>query len=183
MQVRCLDQPKVRGDDVAGVKQDDVSRNQALGGNKARAPIPAYPRRTGPEHPKCFDGANCLDFGDEPDNGIERQHPDDRAAFLPFSKVEREPSGDDEQRDDETLKLMNEYGKCTGSLPLSDCIRPVMPQPPGRLFLGKSGDDRDFKRGQHIADHPPVRGVKQTFGYLGDRHGRYSGLARYADTG
>ena len=170
LQVRCLDQPEIRGDDVAGVEQDDVSRNQALGGNKTRAPIPAYPGRTGPEHPKGFDGANSLNFGYEPDKGIERQHTDDRAAFLPFSEVECEPGGDDEQRDDEALELMNENGKCTGSLPRANCVRPVVPQPPARLLFGKSGDDRNVERGQHVARGPPVRGVKQTFGYLGDRH-------------
>jgi hypothetical protein len=37
-------------------------------------------------------------------------------------------------------------------------------------MFGKTGDDGDFKRSEYVGSKPPVWGVRQTFGCLGDRH-------------
>ena len=170
VQVRCLHEPKVCRDNIPGVEQDDVSRYQALGWNETRASVPTHPSRTGPEHPQCLNGPHGLNFGYEPDQSIERQHADNRAAFLPFSEIECQSCGNGEQSDDEALKLMNKNGKRTDFLPPADCIRPIMLQPLARLILGKTGDDGDFKRGEHVDSRPPMGRVKRTFGCLRGRH-------------
>ena len=139
VEVRCLGKPHIGGNHIARVEQDDVARHQALGGNQARAPVPAYPRRTGPERLQCLDGPHGLDFGDEPDHGIEREHADDRAALLPFTEVECEPSSDGEQPDHKALKLMDQDGESRRLFAARDGIRSVELQPPARLFFGKSG--------------------------------------------
>jgi hypothetical protein len=68
---------------------------------------------------------------------------------------------------------MDENGKYPGPLPPADGIWSVMLQPPTRLELGKTGDNRDVKRGKHISSGPTVRTIKNNFGcrgLLGDCH-------------
>ena len=43
-------------------------------------------------------------------------------------------------------------------------------QPPARLMLGKSGDDRDFKSGEHISSRAAVGGAEEAVGCSRNRH-------------
>jgi hypothetical protein len=38
-------------------------------------------------------------------------------------------------------------------------------------MLGKTSDDGDFERSEHVSSNMPVRRIKKTFGCLGDHHG------------
>ena len=75
-----------------------------------RVPASEHPGRTASERSDGLDRSNGLDFGDEADRGIEDQDANDCAAFLPFPKVERYRGSNSQQRNHETLKLMNKDG-------------------------------------------------------------------------
>ena len=55
---------------------------------------------------------------------------------------------------------MDKDGKHTDPLPPADRIRSIVLQPPARLMLGKTGDDGDFKRSEHVSSRT-ARGENQ----------------------
>ena len=79
--------------------------------NGACAPAAAHPSRTGAERSQRLYRAHGLHFCYKANQGIEREHTDDCAAFLPLSEIECEPCRRGEQSNYKTSKLMDNDGK------------------------------------------------------------------------
>jgi hypothetical protein len=89
LELRCLDQTQVRSDHVAAVHQDDVSRNEFLGGNLLGLSLTADFRADAAQLLQSLHRARGLEFGHETDGGVDEDHHGNSHSFHPFAKGER----------------------------------------------------------------------------------------------
>ena len=182
-QVLRLDEPKVRGNLVAGLKQHDVARDELFGGKHASLPA-AHRPGFGREHV-----ANRIQrllgpaFLDESEQSVENDHGKDDRRIDPQAQHQLGEPGGEKNVDKDIVELGEKPHERAPLLALRQAVRPIFLQP--RASLG--GVQAFFPVGcQPLHDligwHPmPGRAFTRRLGVCRCAHRRPPLLAVYVE--
>ena len=108
LQVRGLKQTEIGGDDVSGIEDHDISRNQRAGIDPAHSAVAAHQRPDFGNAQQCLHRADRAQFGEKPDGAVEQDHHQDRQTFWNVTESKGQPGCHGQQPDDDAAELMRQ---------------------------------------------------------------------------
>ena len=110
-QMRCLDEAQVGRYGIAGIQEHDVAGHQVHGRNQAHMALAAHAGAVATESAQPFDRARGLQLRHEPDQRVDREHDNDRAAFLQLAEIERQRRRGTQEIDDRARELVRQQAQ------------------------------------------------------------------------